>query len=73
MHRCLLISEIIHLICAELGGVCAKKSLAGLAQTCLAFREPALDALWYELHGLLPLVRCMPQDLWVEDDEDLVC
>jgi hypothetical protein len=42
----------------------AKRSLAAFAQTCLVFSEPALDALWYELHGLLPLVRCMPCDLW---------
>jgi hypothetical protein len=66
MHRCILIPEIVHLICAELGNVCARKSLAGLAQTCLWFREPALDALWYQLHDLSPLFKCMPPDLWEE-------
>jgi hypothetical protein len=42
----------------------AKRSLAAFAQTCLAFSEPALHALWYELYDLLPLVQCMPRDLW---------
>jgi hypothetical protein len=63
MHCCLLIPEIACLICTQFEDVDAKKSLAALAQTCLALREPALDALWYELDDLLPLVKCMPHDL----------
>jgi hypothetical protein len=64
MHRLFLIPEIVCLLCAELGNVGAKRSLAAFAQTCSAFSEPALDALWYELHDVLPLVQCMPRDLW---------
>jgi hypothetical protein len=64
MHRCLYIPEISLLLCAELGGMRAKKSLAALARTCVALCEPALDVLWYELSDLLPLVKCMPSDLW---------
>jgi hypothetical protein len=69
MHRCFLISEITHVICTELSNVWAREPLARLARTCQALREPALDALWYELHGLIPLVKCMPKDLWMESDE----
>jgi hypothetical protein len=72
MHRCLLIPEIVSLFCTELGNVGAKRSLAAFAQTRLAFSEPALDALWYELHSLIPLVQCMPCDLWKLDQEKLV-
>ena len=64
MHRCLLIPEIARLICSELRNVGARKSLAALAQTCLAISEPALDSLWYEIHDIIPLVKCMPPDLW---------
>jgi hypothetical protein len=64
MHRCLLIPEIVYLLCLELGNVSAEASLAAFAQTCLVFSEPALDALWYELYDLQPLVKCMPRDLW---------
>jgi hypothetical protein len=63
MHRC-FIPDITLLICSELRNVKAQKSLAALAQTCWALSEPSLDALWYELHNLLPLVKCMPPDLW---------
>ncbi|EIW78499.1 hypothetical protein CONPUDRAFT_30971, partial [Coniophora puteana RWD-64-598 SS2] len=39
------------------------RDLAALARTCLAFREPALDALWCSLDDVDPLLRCLPQNL----------
>lgn len=72
MHCRFLIPEIVRLICAELGSTGAKKTLAGLARTCLWFNEPALDSLWYELHDLTPLIKCMPPDLWQESEGKLV-
>ncbi|EIW85496.1 hypothetical protein CONPUDRAFT_150305 [Coniophora puteana RWD-64-598 SS2] len=56
MHRALLISEVARNItyCQS-----EKKALAALAQTCRAFSEPALDALWRELDSLLPLLECL--------------
>ncbi|KAG1889138.1 hypothetical protein F4604DRAFT_1914979 [Suillus subluteus] len=33
-------------------------TVAGLARTCQAFRDPALDVLWAQLHSLDPLVLC---------------
>jgi hypothetical protein len=64
MHRCLLIPEIVCLVCLELRNEHPDASLAAFAQTCLVFSEPALNALWYELYDLQPLVKCMPRDLW---------
>jgi hypothetical protein len=73
MHCCLLIPEIVGFLCAELGCQDAKRSLAVFARTCLAISEPALDILRYELHDLLPLVQCMPCDLWkLESGMELV-
>ena len=33
-------------------------TVAGLARTCRAFKEPALDVLWAQLHSLDALVLC---------------
>lgn len=33
-------------------------TVASLARTCQAFRDPALDVLWAQLHSLDPLVLC---------------
>jgi hypothetical protein len=33
-------------------------TVAALARTCQAFRDPALDVLWAQLHSLDPLVLC---------------
>ncbi|KAF8999300.1 hypothetical protein BDQ17DRAFT_1246699, partial [Cyathus striatus] len=43
------------------------KTLANLARTCLAFQEPALDALWSDLNSFSPLATCLPSDLWFFD------
>ncbi|KAG1745160.1 hypothetical protein EDB19DRAFT_1692699 [Suillus lakei] len=40
------------------------KTLLALALTCKSFTGPALDLLWQDLHGLAPLIRCLPQSLW---------
>ncbi len=29
--------------------------------------QPTLDLLWYELDSLVPLMRCLPWDLYEED------
>lgn len=79
MHCCLQISEITAQICAELvcrdlgcldtfaGRVDHDHypaTLAALARTCHALEEPALDALWKTQSSLIPLILCMPEDLW---------
>ncbi|KAF8125164.1 hypothetical protein EV363DRAFT_1176649 [Boletus edulis] len=60
MHRALEIQDILLNI---FDCLCCRKQLAYLARTCHAFREPALDILWKELHNLSPLVRCLPKAL----------
>ncbi|KAF5376500.1 hypothetical protein D9615_008661 [Tricholomella constricta] len=61
MHHCLSIPEIVHLICSECDSL---SDLAALARTCRTFSEPAQDGLWYEIGNLIPLIKCMPEDLW---------
>lgn len=66
MHRALLIAEIFRNIldCMNTNG--DEGTIVSLAVTCRAFHESSLDVLWYEQLNLLPLVRCMPADLWQE-------
>ncbi|KAJ7673876.1 hypothetical protein DFH06DRAFT_1445406 [Mycena polygramma] len=83
MHSCLKIAEIVDIICSHIdltpvlrvgGGLrrdntSAKCDLAAVAQTCMAFREPALDYLWSSTALAELLIRCMPSDLWAVDPE----
>ncbi|KAG2343031.1 hypothetical protein BDR05DRAFT_963419 [Suillus weaverae] len=48
-----------------------RKTLLALALTCKSFTGPALDILWRHLGGLEPLIRCLPQSLWKQDDKKL--
>ncbi|KAF8441707.1 hypothetical protein L210DRAFT_439860 [Boletus edulis BED1] len=64
MHHALQIPEIL----LNIFGHCSDRfdwfdpDVAALARTCRAFKEPALDVLWEELHELSPLVvRCVPE------------
>ena len=71
VHRCLLIPEILGLLCEVLREDCTTgllneqlATLAALARTCRAFEGPALDSLWREINGLRPLLCTMPLDLF---------
>jgi hypothetical protein len=74
MHVCLSIPEIIAVICTEVApdidlDSTEKQdlaSLAALAGTSHIFSECALNALWSGLTDIVPLLRCMPSDLWEE-------
>lgn len=65
MHQALLVPEIIMNIFEHAKmGVHAKKplsqkALAALATTCKIFYEPAMDLLWSDIDGLLPLLGCI--------------
>ncbi|OAX30957.1 hypothetical protein K503DRAFT_870818 [Rhizopogon vinicolor AM-OR11-026] len=48
----------------DAGSYARNMTLLALALTCKSFTEPALDLLWRELHGLSPLIRCLPSSLW---------
>ncbi|KAG1816415.1 uncharacterized protein BJ212DRAFT_1354694 [Suillus subaureus] len=63
MHPCLLVSEILVNIFAEVNERDeeeAARTLAALCRTCRAFREPAMKVLWAHLGTLVPLIRCIP-------------
>ncbi|KAG0697947.1 hypothetical protein DFH29DRAFT_944071 [Suillus ampliporus] len=63
VHPCLLVSEILVNIFAEVNERDeeeAASTLAALCRTCRAFREPAMKVLWAHLGTLVPLIRCIP-------------
>ncbi|GBE83547.1 hypothetical protein SCP_0506020 [Sparassis crispa] len=73
MHRCFLIPEIVSLIIdtGPPGSPQDTSSLARLARTSRVFHNVSLDVLWYGQFGLANLIKCMPADLWTEDDGKL--
>ncbi|RDB14582.1 hypothetical protein Hypma_016418 [Hypsizygus marmoreus] len=68
MHHCLHIPEIFARICGQcdysLPWERHLHAVVALARTCRAFYEPAIAHLWYDIDSLIPLVKCMPADLW---------
>lgn len=66
MHRCLLVEDIMRLICEELdrgneGG------LHSLSLTSKTFLEPPLNIIWQEQNSLHPLFSVLSSDLWGQD------
>jgi hypothetical protein len=74
MHVCLSIPEILAIVCTEVApdvDLDSREkqdlaSLAALARTSHIFSESALNALWSGLADIVPLLQCMPSDLWEE-------
>ncbi|KAJ7032542.1 hypothetical protein C8F04DRAFT_1003819 [Mycena alexandri] len=70
MNRTLHIPEILGIIFGHLdpsdilSGKDSSRTLAALARTCKAFKNPALDALWTFHVDLIPALRCFPEDIW---------
>ncbi|KAF7986685.1 hypothetical protein HWV62_20194 [Athelia sp. TMB] len=56
------------MVCEELAtdkaGTHGYSALARLARTCRWMYEPSMDALWYNLNDISPLLWCFPQDVW---------
>lgn len=69
MHPCLSVPDIIHLICNEIRQQDRRSDLASLARTCRAWSEIALENLWYKIDSMEPFIKCMPQGLW-QDGQD---
>jgi hypothetical protein len=63
MDHCLRIDEILRNIFEHVfeGGRAGRSSVANLAMTCQA---PALELLWSSQCSLLPLMQCLPTDVW---------
>lgn len=72
MHLCFGVDEILSLFARELVMSEAKATAVALACCCKGFEEPVLDALWETQDRLTPLLKCIPQDVWEEEDGSFV-
>ncbi|KAI0826704.1 hypothetical protein BC628DRAFT_1437586 [Trametes gibbosa] len=61
-HRCLLISELLNII-VEFAD---NPTLASLSRTCKMFNEAAVPEIWRFQESLVPLLRLLPADTWIE-------
>ena len=61
-HPCLNIQEILTNIFEH---VPERATLAALARTCKTFSDPALDSLWYSQSSVIPLIKCLPSDVYI--------
>ncbi|KAH7890283.1 hypothetical protein F5I97DRAFT_7483 [Phlebopus sp. FC_14] len=68
MHHCFHTTEILLEIFSQFDSrridyqsvKTASRSLARLARTCRAFKDPALDTLWASLDSIDALIQCLP-------------
>jgi len=72
MHPCLNVHEVLSLFARELVASEAKATAVALACCCKSFEEPVLDVLWETQDRLTPLLKCIPQDAWEEEDGNFV-
>lgn len=72
MHPCLSVDEILSHFAHELVASEAKGTAVALACCYRSFEEPVLDALWEAQERLTPLLKCIPQDVWEEEEGNFV-
>lgn len=72
MHPCLNVDEIVRLLACELVASEAKATAVSLACCCKNFEDPVLDTLWDMQDQLRPLLKCLPQKVWKEEDGNFV-
>ncbi|KAH9937946.1 hypothetical protein B0H21DRAFT_711363 [Amylocystis lapponica] len=66
-RRCLAIDEMFRCIVEELlDNGHGRGSVASLAATCQAFKEPSLAALWRNMDSIVPLLKLVDPDHWIE-------
>ncbi|KAJ7119553.1 hypothetical protein C8R44DRAFT_853675 [Mycena epipterygia] len=68
MHRCLLIPEIICMICEQISLLDSGLQTLSIVATTAKVFQYALDLLWKKQHGLLRLLKCMPPDVWETEE-----
>ncbi|KAI0370117.1 hypothetical protein BV20DRAFT_1036126 [Pilatotrama ljubarskyi] len=72
MRRFLHSPDVLKNICEQAyeGGYDpdCRATVAALSATCRAIHRVATAVLWSRLFSLRPLLKCMPEDLWAEDD-----
>ncbi|KAJ7210703.1 hypothetical protein GGX14DRAFT_565313 [Mycena pura] len=66
MHRSLRVLELVTMISDEID----RQTLSSFGRACKMFRDPALDVLWRHQNTLMNLLRCMPEGIWDESDEE---
>ena len=69
MHPCLQLDEMLSLIATLVGGNDRTATLSKMALTCKRFNGPAVDALWEEIPGLLPLLPLLPPEAYVVEQK----
>ena len=72
MHRCLNLDEMLRLLACELVGSELKATAVSLARCCKSFENPVLHVLWETQDRLTPLLKCLPQEVWEEEDGNFV-
>lgn len=47
-----------------------RSSLRAMGLTCQTCFKPAMESLWKNVHGFGPILRCLPDDVWaLEEDQ----
>lgn len=59
-RRTLGIAEILRLVFDQIRFVGGFDTLKSACLVSQGFKDPALDAIWYHLHGLFPLLSVLP-------------
>lgn len=72
MHSCLNVDEILRLIARELIESESNATAVSLACCCRSFEDPVLDVLWEMQYRLTPLLKCLPQEVWKEENGTFV-
>ena len=67
MHACLNVDEIIRLIVHEVVESKANATAVALACCRQSFEDPVLDVLWETQNKLIPVLNCLPGDVWKGD------
>jgi hypothetical protein len=68
MHQVLQIQEIYRNIVSHVyADPTGPQTLFALARTSRGLSELAIDALWQEQRSIGPLIKTLPEDLWLED------
>jgi len=63
-HRCWAVNEIVSAIVAILVRDGKKASAVALASCSKSLEEPALGEIWRRVSTLVPLVKCLPPEVW---------
>ena len=68
MHPCLRVDEILRHIASELVASEGEASAVALACCCKSFEDPVLDALWETQEGLTPMLKTLPENVWINSE-----